>query len=66
MREPVDEPDGVGHEKLAAIRQPHLSHQRIERDEERVGRDGLVTGQRVEERGLAGVRVTDQRDGWDR
>ena len=39
----------------------HLSNQRIERNEQRVRRHGVRLRQAVEERGLAGVRVADQR-----
>ena len=52
--------------KLAAIRKTDLADERIERDEQRVRCDRLVAGQRVEQRGLAGVRVTDQRHGGHR
>ena len=38
VRQPIDEADRVGHQQLAAIRQPHAAHERIERDEQRVGR----------------------------
>ena len=36
VRQPIDEADGVGHQQLAAVGQPHLPHQRIERHEQRV------------------------------
>ena len=48
------------------IRQPHLPDERIERHEQRVGRDRVAAGQRVEQRRLAGVGVADQRDGRHR
>ena len=44
------------------IRQPNAPDERIERDEQRVGRDRVAARQRVEQRRLAGVRVADQRD----
>ena len=46
--------------------QPHPADQRIEGDEQGVRRHRLVAGQRVEERGLAGVGVADQRHGRHR
>ena len=59
VRKPIDEPDRVGHEEFAAIAQAHLSHQWIQRDEQRVGRLGVRPGEHVEQSGLAGVSVTD-------
>ena len=38
VRQPLDEADGVRDQQLARVGQPHPAHQRIERDEERVGR----------------------------
>ena len=63
VRQPVDEADRVRDEQLAPIRQTHLSHQRIERHEQRVGRGGRFIRQPVEQRRLAGVGVADERDG---
>ena len=63
VRQPLDEADRVRHEQLAAIGQPHLPHERIERDEQRVRRHRVVAGQRVEQRRLAGVGVADERHG---
>ena len=63
VRQPIDESNGIRDEQLAPIRQPHLPHERIERDEERVRRDRLIAGQRVEQRRLAGVGVADERHG---
>ena len=40
VRQAVDEPDRVRHEQLAAVRQPDLPDQRIERHEQRVRRFG--------------------------
>ena len=37
VRQPIDEANRVRHEQLALIGQAHAAHQRIERDEERVG-----------------------------
>ena len=65
VRQPLDEADRVGHEQLAPIRQPHLADERIERDEQRVRRDRVAAGQRVEQRRLAGVGVADERDRRD-
>ena len=66
VRQPVDEADRVRHEQLAAVRQAHLAHQRIERDEQRVGRFGVRPRQHVEQRRLAGVGVADERHGRHR
>ena len=66
VRQPVDESDGVGDQQLAAVGQPHLADQRIERDEQRVRRLGVRTRQHVEQRRLARVGVADQRDGRHR
>src|SRR6185503_10775750 len=44
-------------------RQP--AHRRIERREQLIFGDEIGAGQRVEQRRLAGVRVADERDGWD-
>ena len=66
MRQPIDESDRVGHEQLAAVGQPHLPDQRIERHEQRVGRDRGLIRQPIEERRLAGVGVADERDGRHR
>ena len=41
VRQPIDEADRVGHQQLAAVGQPHLPHERIERDEQRVRRLGV-------------------------
>ena len=46
VRQPIDEPDRVGHQQLAAIRQLDAADERIERDEQRVRRDRVVAGQR--------------------
>ncbi len=62
VRKPIDEADRVRHEQLAPVRQPHFSDQRIQRHEERIRRDRLIAGQRVEERRLAGVGVADEGD----
>ena len=50
----------------AAVGQHHLADQRIQRDEQRVRGLGRGLGQAIEERGLAGVRVADERDGGHR
>ena len=62
VRQPIDEPDRVRHEQLAAVGQAHLTHQGVERHEERVG--GLRVGarQHIEERRLARVGVADERN----
>ena len=41
VRQPIDESDRVGDEQLAAVGQPDLADQRIERDEQRVGGLGV-------------------------
>ena len=64
--EAIDEPDRVRHEQFTAVRQANLPDQRIQRDEECVGRLGVRPCQRVEQRRLACVRVADQRDGRHR
>ena len=66
VRQAVDEPDRVRHQQLAAVRQLHAAHQRIERDEQRVRRDRVAAGQRVEQRRLARVGVADERHRRDR
>ena len=40
VRQTIDEPDRVRHEQLAAVGQPDLPDERIERDEQRIGRLG--------------------------
>ena len=62
VRQPLDESDRVRDEQLATVGQLHLAHERVERDEQCVRRDGVVTGERVEKRRLAGVGVSDERD----
>ncbi len=62
VRQPIDEADGVRHEQLAAVGQPHLADERIERDEQRVRRFRVRARQHVEQRRLAGVGVADERD----
>ena len=44
-------------------RRRHLAQQRIERHEQRVRDQCLLARQAIEQRGLAGVGITDQRDG---
>src|SRR5829696_7279799 len=61
MRQPLDESDGVGDQQLAPIRQLHAAHERIERDEQCVGGDRVIAGERIEQRGLARVGVADER-----
>src|SRR6185369_12457749 len=51
-------------QELAAIRQPHATDQRVERDEECVRRNRLISGQSVEERRLSRVRIADQGHRW--
>ena len=62
VRQPIDESDGVGHQQLPLVRQAHLPHQRIQRDEQRVRRFGRLLRQQIEQRRLAGVGVADERD----
>src|SRR5712691_3010421 len=66
VRQPVDETDSVRDEELAAVRQAQLPHERIERDEERVGRLRVRPRQPIEQRRLSGVRVADERHGRHR
>jgi hypothetical protein len=66
MRQTIDESYGVRHQHLAAIRQVHLANQRVECDEQRVGCLRSSTCQRIEQRGLSGIRIADQRDGRNR
>ncbi len=65
VRQAIDEADGVRHEELPPVRQPHLADKRIERDEERVRCHGVIARERVEERRLAGVGVADEGDRRD-
>ena len=62
VRQPIDEADRVRHQQLAAVGQPHLPDERIERHEQRVRRLGVRPRQHVEQRRLAGVGVADERD----
>src|SRR5205085_130635 len=61
MRQAADEPDGVGDEVAAPI-VLEAARLRIERLEEAVVDGGVGTGERVEERRLADVRVPGERD----
>src|SRR4029078_1566015 len=71
----VDELDGGGHQsgrlhQLAERLQPRIRHPddadvRLDGGERVVRREDVVLGQRVEERGLAGVGKTDHSDRWD-
>ena len=61
VRQPIDEPDRVGDEQLAPIRQTDPPDERIERHEQRVGCHGSLIRQPVEQRRLAGVGVADER-----
>ena len=61
VRQPVDEPDRVGDQQVAAIGQRHAPDQRVERHEQRVLGRGAFPRQQVEQRRLAGVGVADQR-----
>jgi hypothetical protein len=63
VRQPLDEPDRVGHEQLAAIRQAHPADERIEGHEQRVGRNRFPAGEAIEQGSLAGIRVADERHG---
>ncbi len=66
MRQSIDESDRIGDEQLALIAELDLPDERIERHEQRVGRHGVLVRHAVEQRGLAGVGVADERDGRDR
>ena len=61
--QPVDESDRVGDEELAAVGQLDLPDERVERHEQGVGGVGVGARERIEERRLAGIGVTDQRHG---
>src|SRR5206468_909916 len=63
MRKAIDESDGVGYEELAMIRQANLADERIEGDEQGIGRLCIRSRQHVEQRRLAGVGVPHERDG---
>ena len=62
VRQPIDEADGVRHQQLAAVWQPQLTHQRVERHEQGVRGVSVRAGQHVEQRRLAGVGVADERN----
>ena len=59
-------PDGVGQDRAPRRRQPQPAHRRIERGEQLVARRHIGAGQRIEQRGLAGIGVADQRDHRER
>ena len=64
VRQLVDEPDRVGHDRGLAVAELDLAARRVERREELVlGLGDLAADERVEQRGLAGVRVADDADG---
>ena len=66
VRELVDEPDGVGHDRGLAVAELDLARGRVERGEQLVlGARHLAADERVEQRRLAGVRVADDADGRD-
>ncbi len=58
----ADEPDRVGHRRLASAGQREPAGGRIERGEQLVGHHDVRAGQRVQQRRLAGVRVAGDRD----
>ena len=62
VRQLADETDGVGHHHRGVARQHDAPHRGIERREQLVGDVGVGAGQRAEQRGLAGVGVTHQRE----
>ena len=62
MRQLANETDGVGDHDLGIARQHDAAHGRIERREQLVGDVGICASQRVEQRGLAGVGVADERE----
>src|SRR5262249_12401393 len=62
VRQTIDEPDRVRHEELLSIRKPYLSNERIQRHEQRVRGFRLLPCEPVEQRGLARVRVADERN----
>ncbi len=60
MRQVAHETDGIG-EHHAAAGQLDPAHGRVKRGEQLVGGVGIRTGQRIEQRRLAGIGVADQR-----
>src|SRR5262249_57616631 len=61
VRQPPDEADGVGQEVTAAV-VLEAARRRVERLEEPVLDRDLRAGERVQQRGLADVRVAGERD----
>src|SRR5437867_3331489 len=60
VRELADEPDGIGQQHDRSVTAHHLASRRVERCEQPVLDQDPRTCERVEERALAGVRVSDQ------
>ncbi len=61
MGEFADEADGVGHEHALIGRQAEAARGGVERGEELIFLENLGAGQSIEERGLAGIGVSDDR-----
>src|SRR5258708_25804914 len=66
VRQLVDEPDGVGHDRGLAVTELDLAAGGIQRRKQLVlGLRDLAPDEAIEERRLAGVRVADDADGRD-
>ena len=61
MRQFADEADRVREQNILVRRQFQPPRRRVERGEQNVLRQNVRAGQRVEQRGFSGVRVTDNR-----
>ena len=62
LRKVGDEADRVGHPNVRARCEIGAPHRRVERRKRLVGDERVAARQRVEQRRLADVRVSDQRD----
>ena len=65
VRQLVDEADGVGERGLAALGQAQPARRGVQRREQHVRLQDAGVRQRVEQRGLAGVGVADERHAED-
>ena len=65
LRQIADEAHGVGDHDLALVREPQAAADRIERREQLVGGERVAFSERVEQRRLARVRVSADRDDRD-
>ena len=62
MRQVANKADRIGQHDLFAFRQIESPHRRVERCKQLVLHIHIRVGQRIEERGLAGVGIADQGD----